>query len=206
MSGNYYRILGVSADANQASIKRAYRKLAKEFHPDRNRHDPFAEDLVKRLNEAYSVLSDPASRQRYDLALRRAPQTEANDSQHNNSQPARDIRQTITKHVTERLREQLRPPEFSLTTLPQSHYISLFILLFLVIVYGLNQQLTIDGRTWLFLLVHALHSSYWVHRFLVGHNEPLPQMWIFVMLTHTFSLLGSVFLAIGMLLCLGLVF
>ena len=199
-SGNYYRILGVPPDANQASIKRAYRKLAKEFHPDRNRHDPFAEDLVKRLNEAYSVLSDPASRQHYDVGLARVSQSETRYA------PQYKYNQDITERIAKRLREHLKPPEFSLKTLPQSHYLSLFILLFALIFFPLSRQPTIDGSTWLFLLIHALHSSYWVHRFLVGHEQPLPQMWFFVLLTHMFSLLGSVFLTVVVSLCLNLIF
>jgi curved DNA-binding protein len=62
----YYKILGVSQDASAEDIKKAYRKLALETHPDRNPDDPRAEDRFKRINEAYGVLSDPQKRTQYD--------------------------------------------------------------------------------------------------------------------------------------------
>lgn len=65
---NYYSILGVSASASTAEIKRAYRKLAVLYHPDKN-PDPRAHALFQDVNEAYDVLSDPEKRQTYDLRL-----------------------------------------------------------------------------------------------------------------------------------------
>ncbi len=63
---DYYKILGVSRDSSAADIKTAYRKLAMEYHPDRNPGDKKAEDRFKEINEAYQVLSDPKKRERYD--------------------------------------------------------------------------------------------------------------------------------------------
>ncbi|MDX1632525.1 MAG: molecular chaperone DnaJ [Thermoanaerobaculia bacterium] len=63
---DYYEILGVSRDAELSEIKRAYRKLAVENHPDRNPDDPEAEERFKEAAEAYSVLSDSEKRARYD--------------------------------------------------------------------------------------------------------------------------------------------
>lgn len=63
---DYYKILGVERTADSQEIKRAYRKLAKEYHPDRNPGNTKAEDRFKEINEAYEVLSDPAKRQRFD--------------------------------------------------------------------------------------------------------------------------------------------
>lgn len=63
---DYYAILGVARDASAEDIKRAYRKLARESHPDTNQHDPHAEERFKQVSEAYQVLSDPEARQRYD--------------------------------------------------------------------------------------------------------------------------------------------
>ena len=63
---NYYKILGVSEQSDEASIKRAYRQLALKYHPDRNRNDPDAEVKFKEAAEAYEVLSDAQKRQRYD--------------------------------------------------------------------------------------------------------------------------------------------
>jgi curved DNA-binding protein len=63
---NYYRILGVDRNASKDEIKRAYRRLARELHPDVNPDDPSAEDRFKDINAAYEVLSDPGKRRRYD--------------------------------------------------------------------------------------------------------------------------------------------
>src|SRR5438876_8362378 len=63
---DYYEVLGVVRDSSDAEIKRAYRKLAQQWHPDVNK-DPTAPQRFKELNEAYQVLSDPQRRQAYDL-------------------------------------------------------------------------------------------------------------------------------------------
>lgn len=63
---DFYAILGVSKDASQADIKKAYRKLARKYHPDQNPGDAAAEKKFKELSEANSVLSDPEERKQYD--------------------------------------------------------------------------------------------------------------------------------------------
>ena len=63
---DYYKILGVARDASADDIKKAYRKFAMKYHPDRNPGDKKAEETFKKGSEAYEVLSDPAKRQRYD--------------------------------------------------------------------------------------------------------------------------------------------
>jgi curved DNA-binding protein len=63
---DYYQILGVNRTADADAIKTAYRKLAKEHHPDRNQNSPKAEAKFKDINEAYTALSDPEKRQIYD--------------------------------------------------------------------------------------------------------------------------------------------
>jgi curved DNA-binding protein len=62
---DFYQVLGVPRDASQDEIQRAYRKLARTYHPDVN-SDPAAEDRFKKISEAYDVLSDPQTRRRYD--------------------------------------------------------------------------------------------------------------------------------------------
>src|SRR5947209_11852960 len=66
MPRDYYEVLGVSRDADDATIKKAFRRLARELHPDVNKHDPDAEDKFKEAAEAYEVLSDPERRATYD--------------------------------------------------------------------------------------------------------------------------------------------
>lgn len=63
---DFYAILGVPQDADEAAIKKAYRKLARKMHPDQNSGDPKAEERFKEVGEAYSVLNDPEQRRQYD--------------------------------------------------------------------------------------------------------------------------------------------
>ena len=63
---DYYEILGVSKNADAKEIKKAYRKLALKYHPDKNPNDKAAEEKFKEAAEAYDVLSNPDRKQRYD--------------------------------------------------------------------------------------------------------------------------------------------
>ncbi len=65
---NFYAVLGVPKDAPAAEIKKAYRKLARKYHPDANKGDKAAEEKFKEISEAYDVLSDPTKRKEYDEA------------------------------------------------------------------------------------------------------------------------------------------
>jgi curved DNA-binding protein len=66
MAKDYYKILGVERGASEAEIKKAFRKLAKQYHPDRNPDNPQAEARFKEINEAHEVLTDPKKRATYD--------------------------------------------------------------------------------------------------------------------------------------------
>jgi molecular chaperone DnaJ len=68
LESDYYAVLGVASDASAKDIKQAYRKLAQEFHPDKNADDAAAETRFKEANEAYEVLGDPETRKEYDHA------------------------------------------------------------------------------------------------------------------------------------------
>lgn len=65
---DYYKVLGVPKDATEAEIKKAYRKLAREFHPDANKGDASAEERFKEISEANDILGDAKKRKEYDEA------------------------------------------------------------------------------------------------------------------------------------------
>jgi curved DNA-binding protein CbpA len=72
---DYYEVLGVPKGASKDDIKKAYRKLAVKYHPDRNPEDSKAEELFKEGSEAYEVLSDDKKRQAYVWAVAEVPRT-----------------------------------------------------------------------------------------------------------------------------------
>src|SRR2546423_5393710 len=63
---DYYAVLGVGRDASEEELKKAFRKLARQYHPDVAKDKKTAEEKFKEINEAYEVLSDPAKRKKYD--------------------------------------------------------------------------------------------------------------------------------------------
>src|SRR5260370_42442932 len=63
---DYYKVLGITKEATNDDVKKAFRKLARKYHPDVNPGDKKAEDKFKEINEDYEVLSDPDKRRKYD--------------------------------------------------------------------------------------------------------------------------------------------
>ncbi|KAG7402244.1 hypothetical protein PHYBOEH_003503 [Phytophthora boehmeriae] len=72
-SDDYFVVLGLAHSATEADVKRAYRKLAVQWHPDKNRSNPRAEEFFKRISEAYAVLSDPEKRRKYEKYGKEGP-------------------------------------------------------------------------------------------------------------------------------------
>ena len=73
---NLYQVLGIAENASEEEIKLAYRKLAKKYHPDAHPDDAACEKKFQEINEAYSVLSSPEKRKKYDETNRRAAAAE----------------------------------------------------------------------------------------------------------------------------------
>ena len=69
MAKNYYETLGVPQNASSDDIKKAYRKLVKEYHPDLHPNDPSCAEKFKEINEANEILSDEKKRKQYDFEL-----------------------------------------------------------------------------------------------------------------------------------------
>ena len=67
---NYYSTLGLTPDSSAEEIKKVYRKLAMQYHPDRNGGNRESEERLKEINEAYQILGDEEKRRRYDLQYR----------------------------------------------------------------------------------------------------------------------------------------
>jgi DnaJ-class molecular chaperone len=67
---DYYKVMGLGADASEEEIKKTYRMLAMQYHPDRNHNNPGAVEKLKEINEAYHVLGDRERKSAYDRSLR----------------------------------------------------------------------------------------------------------------------------------------
>lgn len=75
---DYYKILEIDSDATEDEIRKSYRRLAMQYHPDRNPDNPSAEDTFKEIAEAYGVLTDPVKRKQYDMSKKMGGNFSAN--------------------------------------------------------------------------------------------------------------------------------
>lgn len=102
---NYYLILGVPQNASIKEIKTAFRRLARQYHPDLNPDDPVAAEKFKQISEAYNVLSDASKRRRYDrhIPLQQPPKKARNKTQSNlEPQTAREFYDRGTLHAQDK--------------------------------------------------------------------------------------------------------
>ncbi len=83
---NYYKILGVSESSNKDEIKKAFRNLAKKYHPDKNKDNPDAIEMFQQINEAYEILSNESSREEYDKKLNQNSSNRQKNESKNNSE------------------------------------------------------------------------------------------------------------------------
>src|ERR1700744_6141921 len=90
---DYYKALGVAKTATQDEIKKAYRKLAVKYHPDKNPGDKKSEEKFKEINEANDVLGDPEKRKKYDDLGENWQQTQGNPYDFNSGQGRRTRKQ-----------------------------------------------------------------------------------------------------------------
>lgn len=97
---DYYKILGVGKKSSEKEIKRAYRKLARKYHPDLNRDDTVAEEKFKEINEANEVLSNPENRKKYDTYGENWQHSEAYEKA-NQTQRKRDSRSRASTNFTD---------------------------------------------------------------------------------------------------------
>ena len=98
MAKDYYKILGVDKKASKDDIKKAFRKLAHEHHPDKNKNNPEASQRFKEASEAYSVLSDDAKRKHRNISGNGSPvQKPANARGHSDNLSADNCFPSLTK-------------------------------------------------------------------------------------------------------------
>lgn len=193
---DYYHILGVPRHANAQAIKLAYRKLAKDLHPDRNQHDPFAQDLFKRINEAYQTLSRPELRKHYDETLAGAASQKVSPGGE-----AANIEAEVRKFAAQ-LEAQLKPLPFDWRKLPESHYI----LVGCVSAFCVSQSFASFELTllvWTYWFSYAALTSYWVNRLRVGDPEVHARLWGSVLAVHLISLPISFVFSFPLVVLLG---
>jgi len=213
VAADFYQLFGLQQDADITSVKRSYRRLAKEYHPDKNSDDPYAKELFQKINEAYAVLSDPVKRVRYDDFLdekrykqqRQKPQAkqsifdtimsfgqedtfeeESNISHTNraNFQSEPDVAYQQPQISASNAQKQ---KGFRLSSLPVTHYLCLLLIAAVFMFSPSQQARSALVIVWLFYCIHALFSSWWIYR--VRHKLPTDKVALggLILMTHVLS-------------------
>lgn len=103
---NYYDILGVSKNATQEEIKQKYRELAKKWHPDANGNTKESEEKFKMISEAYSTLSSPKEREKYDLLMNASSRQYSENRTYKNWQSEGDGEWEFTYYTNKKHKEE----------------------------------------------------------------------------------------------------
>ncbi len=221
MASNYYHFLGVEKNADTTTIRTTYRKLAKESHPDLNRHDPHAEAYFKRINEAYEVLSDPVKRRNYDLTLIKEPEINTSDNKQTFSNSASSKAQKSTpsfnnkvkaayfdvlmKGTKKQSRYKLSEILYNFSEMrwqdfPATHHVILGVLAFPCFLLSIWSVIGNDLFTimvcWLFFVTHTLISSYWLNEIKLTAIKSKTINWLGVLMAHMLVLPISIILCI----------
>ena len=183
---NYYELLEVDKNATNEELKKAYRKLAKKYHPDVNGNNEDAQELFKKINNAYEVLSNDVTRKKYDEELNFNNQQNFEENCYSNYDNIfeEDIYETNT---------------FNFTSFIKSTLISLLKLILYAIAYPIVKLLLLPialiFKCIVFLLVHAF-------RIFLGISILLDILFLLMMIyaiIDTKDLTGILFLIIGLI-------
>jgi curved DNA-binding protein CbpA len=138
-----YKALGISRDASQDDVRKAHRKLVREYHPDANPEDPRAEGRFKEVQQAYEVLSDEKKRREYDEGLRTSSRRSPGRARSRESSSRPRTRAggrggVGTTHTSSEQASHDRGPLFSLGYLLGIALVTLVVALLVLLVLGLN--------------------------------------------------------------------
>ncbi len=125
---NYYRILELEDYSEISVVKRQYRKLAKIYHPDINKENPEAEEIIKIINKAHATLSDPKLKTRYDSLLKDAYLYEQFQQKRNIKDETAARRERAREFIKQKLKEDIKEFEQSLNRFPAKYRYGLGIL------------------------------------------------------------------------------
>jgi DnaJ-class molecular chaperone len=137
---NHYQTLGIKREASSDDIKKAYRKLAKKFHPDKNEGDNFFEERFKEIQEAYEVLSDTYKKEKYDNNFddffkrqQKSNQTNSQSEEHKYEPPKPDLEKVRQEKEAREKKEKERAEKERATNIKK------------------NAELPFEDKAWIFI-------------------------------------------------------